>query len=214
MTVASLSAIGGPKFVMFTSKSARTSPFMAKKSRTTSPSGSNLSTPEGLSGRGGRKLSASRFMESVLGGLGLGAKHQQFLTVPGEQQPPPCSAVDGPGPAVDGRTRQKSKSLAMLFHRNASDDSLSNKTAIADDKIELSKVGGEPAEVFRVEERVELPRVQITDTELEDRSQSAPNGSGRLRKSGIPFGSPQQSTILEELRQNNDIPDDGSAWRD
>ena len=102
----------------------------------------------------------------------------------------------------------------MLFHRNASDDSLSNKTAIADDKIELSKVGGEPAEVFRVEERVELPRVQITDTELEDRSQSAPNGSGRLRKSGIPFGSPQQSTILEELRQNNDIPDDGSAWRD
>ena len=82
MTVASLSAISGPKFVMYTSKSARTSPFMAKKS------GSNLSTPEGLSWRGGRKLSASRFMESVLGGLGLAApKHEQFLTVPGEPQP-------------------------------------------------------------------------------------------------------------------------------
>ena len=211
MTVASLSAVSGPKFVMYASKSARTSPFMAKKSKA-SPSSSNLSTPEGLSGRG-RKLSASRFMESVLGGLGLGAaKHEQFLTVPGEQRPRQCGTVDGS--AEEGRPRQKSKSLAMLFPRNASNDSLSSKTAVTDDEIALSKVAGESAEVSNAGERTVLPRVEITDTDaaaeggdddesvrdegkLESHGRQATSGSGRSRKSGIA----QQSIILEELRQ-------------
>ena len=214
MTVASLSAISGPKFVMYASKSARTSPFMAKKSRA-SPPNSNLSTPEGLSGRGQRKLSASRFMESVLSGLGLGAtKHEQFLTVPGEQQHQQCGTVEG-SVEGEGKPRQKSKSLAMIFPRNASDDDVSSKVAMADDKIGLSKMGGEPVEVFIVDERVVLPRVEITDTDaadgngesvhdsgkLETRSQSSPNNSGRSRKSGVNSGSPQQSIVLEELRQ-------------
>ena len=200
MTVTSLSAISGPKFVMYTSKSARTSPFMAKKS------GSNLSTPEGLSGRGGRKLSASRFMESVLGGLGLAApKHEQFLTVPGEHQnTQQLGAVEGA--AGDGQPRHKSKSLAQLFPRNASNESLSSRAVSTDDEMAAtSKAGGEPADVLKVDYPM-LPRVQITDTDApdgEDKSvcirdkQEAPRGSERSRKSGIA----QQSIILEELRQ-------------
>ena len=178
---------------------------MAKKSKA-SPSSSNLSTPEGLSGRG-RKLSASRFVESVLGGLGLGAaKHEQFLTVPGEERTRQCGAVDGK--AEEGRPRQKSKSLAMLFPRNASNDSLSGKTAITDDEIAPSKVAGESAEVSNAGERTVLPRLEITDTDAAaeggddyesvlSHGRQAPSGSGRSRKSGIA----QQSIILEELRQ-------------
>ena len=199
MTVASLSAISGPKFVMYTSKSARTSPFMAKKS------GSNLSTPEGLSGRGGRKLSASRFMESVLGGLGLAApKHEQFLTVPGEHQPQQLGAAEGA--AGDGRPRHKSKSLAQLFPRNASNESLSGRAVSTDDEMAAtSKAGGEPVDVLKVDNPM-LPRVEITDTDAPDGEgksvcnrdkQEAPKGSERSRKSGIA----QQSIILEELRQ-------------
>ena len=201
MTVASLSAISGPKFVMYTSKSARTSPFMAKKS------GSNLSTPEGLSGRGGRKLSASRFMESVLGGLGLAApKHEQFLTVPGEHQPQQLGAAEGA--AGDGQPRHKSKSLAQLFPRNASNESLSSRAVSTDDEMAAtSKAGTEPVDVLKVDNPM-LPRVQITDTDAdapdgEDKSvcsrdkQEAAKGSERSRKSGIA----QQSIILEELRQ-------------
>ena len=172
---------------------------MAKKS------GSNLSTPEGLSGRGGRKLSASRFMESVLGGLGLAApKHEQFLTVPGEHQPQQLGAAEGA--AGDGRPRHKSKSLAQLFPRNASNESLSGRAVSTDDEMAAtSKAGGEPADVLKVDNPM-LPRVEITDTDApdgEDKSvctrdkQEAPRGSERSRKSGIA----QQSIILEELRQ-------------
>ena len=208
MTVASLSAISGPKFVMYTSKSARTSPFMAKKAKG-SPNSSNLSTPEGLSGRA-RKLSASRFMESVLGGLGLGpAKHEQFLTVPGEQQPQQCGAVGGS--SNEGRPREKSKSLATLFPRSASEGSLPGRTDLADDNTALSNVEGESATGSDLGERTVLPRVEVTDTDaveggnesvhdeakLGTRTQPAPNGSGRSRKSGIA----QQGIILEELRQ-------------
>ena len=202
MTVASLSAISGPKFVMYTSKSARTSPFMAKKS------GSNLSTPEGLSGRGGRKLSASRFMESVLGGLGLAApKHEQFLTVPGEHQSTQqLGAVEGA--AGDGQPRHKSKSLAQLFPRNASNESLSSRAVSTDDEMAATcKAGSERVDILKVDNPM-LPRVEITDTDADapdgdDKSvctrgeQEAPKGSERTRKSGIA----QQSIILEELRQ-------------
>ena len=76
-------------------------------------------------------------------------------------------------------------------------------------------MGGEPVEVFEVDERIVMPRVEITDTDaadgngesvhdsgkLETQSHSSPNSSGRSRKSGVNSGSPQQSIVLEELRQ-------------